>query len=219
LVKFVRGKVLSAGLTVGVILVAIFLARKFNLGEQIVGGFGGIGETIGSSFAAIPRGIIAGGGAGFGGLGEEFIKQSEDFQRFVNGGRLFSEQAPKTDVQGDFVGGKSLKELLTIIERNPIQLLEGIKQEQVTQGLVFTNLKELFAQSGVGPANTKTVANPFDLSKFIQNASTRITASRARAASGSGSTTFGGFSSAVQQEAGLQATLARNQALFPGFFK
>jgi len=233
LVKFVRGKVLSLGLTVGLILVAVFVARKFNLGGQIIGGFGGLGETIGKSFTAIPAGIVTGGAAGIGATAEAAVKASEDFQRFVNQGRLFTEEAPKTDVQGDFVKGFSLSELLNKIERNPQEIVTGISRVDVEKGAVFTSLKELFQQSGVTRDPSSVGIQPkgqiLDLKKIIADAGARIEAGKAQAqanitagtaGTGKGLTTlFGGFTSATEQEAGLQATLARNQALFPQFFK
>lgn len=87
----VRRKIAGIGITVGIIIAAIFIAKKFNLGGQIIEGFGGFGETIGQSILAIPRGIISGGAAGAGGLAIEAINISEAFQKFVNQGKLFSE--------------------------------------------------------------------------------------------------------------------------------
>jgi len=221
LVKFVRGKVLSLGLTAGLIIAAILVARRFNLGEQIIGGFGGLGETIGKSFAAIPQGIVTGGAAGIGATAEAAVKASEDFQRFVNMGRLFSEQAPKTDVQGDFVDGFSLSKLLNTIERTPQEIVAGIAPQDVRSGAVFTSLKELLQQSGVTADPTSVGIQPrgqvLDLKGILSNISSRITTSQAQASTQVNP--FGGFTSAIEQEAALQATLARNQALFPQFFK
>ena len=87
----VRKRIAGIGITVGIIIAAIFIAKKLNLGDQIIEGFGGFGSTIGQAILAIPQGIIAGGAQGVGDLSLEAIRISEEFQRFVNQGRLFSE--------------------------------------------------------------------------------------------------------------------------------
>jgi len=227
LVKFVRGKIFSAALTVGVIIAAIFVARRFGLGEQIVSGFGGLGETIGASFAAIPTGIVAGGALGIGNLAETFNQALENFQRFVNKGEVFFE--PEVEVGGDFTEPGDLSKLLTTIERNPQEFVGGVSRIDVEKGSIFKGVTEVLKQAGVTSRpesrNIQPKKGRFDLTNILKKAAInqRIEVSKSRAqditAGKQRGSKFGGFKSATEQEAGLQATLARNKALFPQFFK
>jgi len=56
----IRGKVLSVALTAGLILGAVLLAKKYNVGKQITSGLSGFGQTIGGGLASIPVGIAQG---------------------------------------------------------------------------------------------------------------------------------------------------------------
>jgi|GEM_PF-3311010 len=56
----IKGKVLSVALTAGLILGAVLLAKKYNVGKQITSGLSGFGQTIGTGLASIPVGIAQG---------------------------------------------------------------------------------------------------------------------------------------------------------------
>lgn len=212
----------------GSILLLSFLNQRFDiLGKITTGGFG-IGEAIGGALAGIPIGIGTGGAkvlAEGGAAAGEFFKPLTDF--FAGLGK----ETPKTDVQGNFVEGFSLSELLNKIERNPEQLFTDINRRDVESGAVFTSFKEIFQQSGITSDPSSVGIQPkkgvLDLKKLIADAGARIEAAKASAqelkvpgqVGTAGGPAFGGFKSATEQEAALQATLARSQLLFPQFFK
>lgn len=56
----IKGKVLSVALTAGLVLGAVLLAKKYNVGKQITSGLAGFGQTIGTGLASIPVGIAQG---------------------------------------------------------------------------------------------------------------------------------------------------------------
>lgn len=242
---------MGVGITIGVLLLAVFVAKRFNLGGQIVQGLGGFGQAAGLAITAPFQGLLQGVTAGAGGLGETAASLSEGFQRSVSstlgfGPLLFSEtqgfggtgQVGGTVQQGTFTvlgtngqqiiptaSGFSLAELLNKIERNPQEFVGGVALQDVESGNVFKTLTELLQQSGVTADPLFTGIQPqgniLDLKSILADASSRITASIARTTAPETSTSppFGGFASATEQEAGLQATLARNALLFPQFFQ
>ena len=94
--KFVRSKTFSVGITVGILILAIFAAKKFNLGDKIISGFTGFGSTIGQSLIGIPTGLLSGLTLGGEGLGKQAVSLSEGFQKSVSdvfggGFNVFSE--------------------------------------------------------------------------------------------------------------------------------
>ena len=144
----VRKRIAGIGITVGIIIAAIFIAKKFNLGQQIIEGFGGFGSTIGQSFLAIPQGIISGGAQGVGDLSLEAIKISEAFQRFVNMGKLFSDE---TDLDTSFTfpgaeGAISSLDISQFFSPEAIQQRLRLTTKQATP--VIDTSGEIFIRGG-----------------------------------------------------------------------
>ena len=225
MVKFVRGKIKSVGITVGVILLAVFIAQRFNLGGRIIESFKGVGGTVGESITGIFQGLLDGLIKGGQGLGESAVDLSEGFQQSVcETTGLCKKVFFEPDSQGTFVEGGSVKEFLTRIERNPQEIVGGVSRIDVEKGNIFKEITEILQQAGTTSRpesrNIQPRRGPFDLKNILTKATinNRIEAAKNQAKERPGQA-FGGFKSATEQGAGLQATLARNKLLFPQFFK
>jgi len=203
LVKFIRKKAISLGLTAGLIIGAIFLAQRFNVGGRIAEGFGGLGAFLPN----IAKTFVSGFAEGTGGLGEEAVKVSENFQRALAGGLLFSEQ--KQFGGGGFVGGTATPETLTTIPGG---------------GPFPTFLKNAFSafDPGLSTKNqrsTKKVPDPENIFNVAKAFTPAVQQRRVAFEGGTiERTQFGGFGSSQEQEKQLQIAIAKSRQLNPQFF-
>jgi len=208
LVKFIRKKVFGIGITAGVIIGAIFLAQRFNIGGKIAEGFGGLGAFLPN----IAKTFVSGFAEETGGLGEEAVKVSENFQRALAGGLLFSEQEQFGG--GGFVGGTVTEQTLSTIpggDKFPTFLKNAFAA--FDPGLSNKNIRSTTKKPD--PENVFNVAKAFTpiaqqsriQKQEIQKPTTGITSSA-----------FGGFSSATGQESALQKAIAKSRQLNPQFF-
>ncbi len=58
--KFIRNKAISTGATIGIIIGLAYLAKRFNVGETLVGSLRGAGETAGESISKPFAGLFGG---------------------------------------------------------------------------------------------------------------------------------------------------------------
>jgi len=198
LVKFIRNKAVSIGLTAGVLIGAIFLAQRFNVGGKIAEGFGGLGAF----FPNLAKSFASGAAGGAGGLGEELVKISENFQRALGGGLLLSEQTITGG--GGFVGGTANETLLTT---------------QVGQQFP-TFLKNAFTafEPAASTKNKRSTTKIPDPENVFNVAKAFNPGAQAKRVSLQAGTSFGGFGSAQEQEKNLQTEIAKSRQLFPQFF-
>jgi len=191
-VKRARNTAIKVLITGGVIVGVILVAQRFGIGGKVVEGFGGLASTI----TAAPLEFLKQFALGAGSIGEEAVKVSENFQRALSGGLLASEQ--KIFGGGGFAGGTVTEETLTT---QPGKLIPEF----------------LASAFSVFPAQRtpSTPDRPAGKSAFdIVSAFTR----EAQEGRISGFQTRTGFSSAQEQEAALQAEIARQRQLNPQFF-
>jgi len=82
MVKKVRSIAFSGALTIGVVLGAIYLSKRFNVGGTLVEGFRGLGETTGEAISKPFAGIVGGVASGVADLQDQvarlFGQQSKD---------------------------------------------------------------------------------------------------------------------------------------------
>ncbi len=199
----VRGTAVKILITGGVIVGVILIAQRFGIGGRIIGGFGDLAGVITEG----PLKFLQTFAEGAGQLGTEFIKVSENFQRSLAGGLLLSEQ--ELFGGGGFPGG-------TITEQR-ITTQPGQELPQFLRAALKT------FQPGPTTPDRPAGQSVFDIARgFTRSVQEgRITAVT-QAAEGlgrQGGTAFGGFSSAVAQEAALQKAIAESRQKFSQFFK
>jgi len=106
-IAFVGKNVAKIAIAGGIILGAVYLARRYNVGSSIVSGLRGFGESVGQSVTAPFQGLLSGLTTGGQGLGEQAQALSEGFQRSVSsvfggGFNVFSEFGQRLDdIQDD----------------------------------------------------------------------------------------------------------------------
>ncbi|MEE9215745.1 MAG: hypothetical protein V3U54_13400 [Thermodesulfobacteriota bacterium] len=198
----VRKRAINLLITGGVIVGVILIAQRFGIGGRIVEGFGGLAGTLTQGPLEFIRVFAEGAGQ----IGTEAIRISENFQRALAGGLLLSEQ--EIFGGGGFPGG-------TITE-----------QTVTTQpGQVFPEfLRSAFQVFAPQPTPT-TPDRPagqsiFDVARaFTRQAQESRIALVTTAAGLPGTTAFGGFGGALEQEAALQKAIAEARERFSQFFK
>ena len=196
----VRKTAIKLLITGGVIVGVILIAQRFGVGGRIIGGFGDLAGVLTQG----PLEFIKVFAAGDGQIGTEAVKISENFQRALAGGLLLSEQ--ELFGGGGFPGG-------TITEQTITTQAGQIFPEFLTRAF------QVFAPQP-GPT---TLDRPAGSSIFdVATAFTRQ-AQEARIANvtiaGEGSTAFGGFGGALEQESALQKAIAESRERFSQFFK
>lgn len=191
----VRGTAVRLLITGGVIVGVIIIAQRFGIGGRIIEGFGGLAGTL----TQAPLEFIKVFAEGAGQIGTEAVKISENFQRAVAGGLLLSEQ--EIFGGGGFPGGTITEQTLTT---QPGQTLPEFLRSAFT---VFT------PQPSPTTPDRPAGSSIFDV---VTGFTRQAQEARISQASISG---FGGFGSALEQEAALQKAIAESREKFSQFFK
>lgn len=200
----VRKRVISTGVTLGLIGVGLFLLSRFNVGDRLIESAGGAGAF----FPNIFRSFIGGGAEATGGLQEQAVKIGENLQRALGGGLLLSEQEALGG--GGFPGG-------TVTEENVITPPGGDLPNFLQNA--FKAFKPKIPDTNERPPsrifNVQTAFTPqAQTRRIVTQESINAEESNQRL-----SQPFGGFGSAIQQESALQREIAKTRANFPQFFK
>jgi len=142
---------------------------------------------------------------GAGQIGQEAVRVSENFQRSLAGGLLLSEQ--EIFGGGGFAGGTITEQ--TVITQPGARLPEFFQEA----------LRVFEPQPVPTTIDRPSGTSVFDIAAgFTRRAQERrITQANIQAEQGGG--TFGGFGTALGQEAALQKAIAESRARFPQFFK
>ena len=185
----------------GILILAIFAAKKFNLGDKIISGFTGFGSTIGQSITGIPTGFLAGLTGGGEGLGKQAASLSEGFQRSIietlfGKSLLFSETQGfgGTGQVGGTVSGGAAAQPSNIVPTAP-------PRSQII------DLSKFFSDLAV----KRRIAGQ------ITKATPRLDTSGEGFIFGG--TPFGGFGSAIKAETALQKAIRESAERFPQFFR
>lgn len=194
MVKFVRRKATSLALTAGFIIGLAFLAQRFGVGGRISGAAGSLGSTL----TDIPSEFLKSFSLGAGGIGEQAVSISENFQRALSGGLLASEQ--RLFGGGGFAGGTANEQTLTT-------------QPGATLPKFLENAFTAFGsnQTPTSQLSSKIGSSVFDVARgFTQ---------RAQQARVRGFQPSTGFSDPQSQAQALQEEIAKSRASFAEFFK
>jgi len=209
LVKFIRKRVIGIGITLAVIGGGVLLLSRFDIGSKLTGAAGGAGSFLPNVAKAFTSQFAVGAGE----LGTEVSKISENFQRSILGGLLGSELEQFGG--GGFAGGTVTEQTVTTqpgqsfpeFLKNAFNVFKPVPIDRATQ-VKASNTGSVF---NVASAFTRTAQQ----SRILQ-----AEATAAKVAAGTtGSSAFGGFDSALAQEAELQKQIALSREKFPEFFK
>lgn len=198
----VRGTAIKILITGGVIVGVILIAQRFGVGGRIIGGFGDLAGVITQG----PLEFIKVFAAGAGQIGTEAVKISENFQRSLAGGLLLSEQ--EIFGGGGFPGGTVTEQTLTT---QPGQVFPEF----------LTSAFQVFAPQPTPTTPDRPAGQSiFDVATaFTRRAQEVRLANVTAAARLPGTTAFGGFGGAFEQEAALQKAIAEARERFSQFFK
>lgn len=198
----VRKRVISLLITGGLIVGVILIAQRFGIGGRIVEGFGGLAGTLTQG----PLEFLKVFAEGAGQIGTEAVRISENFQRSLAGGLLLSEQ--EIFGGGGFPGGTITEQTVTT------------QPGQVFPEFLRSAFQVFAPQPGPTTPDRPAGQSIFDVARAFtrQAQESRISLVTAAAAL-PGTTSFGGFGGAIEQEAALQKTIAEARERFSQFFK
>jgi len=183
-------------ITGGVLVAVILIAKKFNIGTKVIGGFGDLAGVITGG----PLQFLKSFAEGAGEIGEEAVKVSENFQRALSGGLLASEQ--ELFGGGGFVGGTRTEQTLRTIPG-------GNKFPSFLEN-AFTAFQPDLLRIPTRPKASQ-----------IFNISSAFTpqAQDFRLSGGNVTAIRTSFANRLDQEAALQKAIAQSRQRFPEFFK
>jgi len=209
MVSFIRKRVFGVGITIAVILGAVVVASRFDIGGRLIGAAGGAGSTIPNILSAFTGSFAE----GVSGLGANLASIGENFQRAISGGLLFSEQEA---FGGAGVAGGTLTEqtLTTQAGADIPQFLSSLFQAKPSA--TPSSARVSSAQRSGSVLSVRSVFTPEAQTRRISFSERN--AAELEAGRDTGTTAFGGFSSSFEQEAELQRQLAESRRLFPEFF-
>jgi len=202
LVKKARGTAIKILITGGVIVGVILIAQRFGVGTRIIGGFSDLAGVLTQG----PLGFIKVFAQGAGQIGAEAVKISENFQRALSGGLLASEQ--ELFGGGGFAGGTITEQTVTT---QPGQVFPEF----------LSSAFQIFApQPGPTTPDKPAGQSIFDVARaFTRQAQETRIQNVFQAIQIPGTTAFGGFGGAFEQEAALQKAIAEARERFSQFFK
>ena len=191
-----RSKTVGVAGTVGLLLLAMYAAKRFNVGSKILEGLGGFGAATGQAITAPFQGLLEGVTEGASSLqkqGEETFKPifdlGDSIQRGIN--------------QAQGKGPISFLEDEALDKNKPEKMQELISMIDFVQP---TNIITSFADVG-------GIARGFTPSNVQRRLSTQISQARNQAFP------FGGFKNAANQEINLRSEIAKSQARYPDAWK
>ena len=225
MVKFVRGKIASVGITAGIILLAAWAAKKYNVGDQVVQSLRGTGQTVGMGITSPFEGILDGLKFGFGNIAEstgEFSKEmgniGNNFWNAIDeiGESWNNDSEEKKSSNGNSINispdmfgpdntiGPNTNAPAMDLDTRVRQIVRNVDtimpRPTATTGFKMPkalNLKNVFSDSATQNRIRKQIrlASSFDSKK-----------------TGSHSKPFGGFGSAQKQEVALRQAIEKSKA-------